>query len=166
MRFNVDFKASGPIKNPDRLRDIIDEEWIEFLFRTKKSSIKEIKRNLRRITFKRSTGRLAASNKAKVKVAMGLDSELTVRNTARNQNTTAGNRVRYARFVEYGRPAVQGRPLLRFLDNRTGAPVVKSSVLPAPPKPFFVSGVRKAVKEELETMAERIEKKFNVGFDG
>ena len=160
MRFNVDFKTSGAIKNPDKLNDLIDDEWIEFLFQTKRASIKHIKRNLRKITFKRSTGRLAASNKADVKVGLGLNSELVVKNTARNQNTTAGNRVRYARFVEYGRPAVQGSPLLRFEDNRTGAPVVKRSVKLARPKPFFVSGVRKAINEELDKMAKRIEEKF------
>lgn len=163
MQIKVDFNATGAIKNPDKLNDLIDEEWIEFLFRTKKSSIKHIKSNLRRITFKRSTGRLAASNKANVRVALGLDSELVVRNTARNQNTTTGNRVRYARYVEYGRPAVQGNPLLRFQDNRTGAFVVTRRVKPAPAKPFFVSGVRRAVDEELDKMAERIERNFNRG---
>jgi len=162
MKFNISFTPTGSIANPRKLNKIIDDQWISFLFRTGRKSVKYVKDNIRQMTWKKSTGKLLASNKAIVFMAQGLGSSLEVKNTARNTNTTGQGRVRYARYVEYGRGPIQGNPYLRF-EGSDGKYHVMREVKAAPAKPFFIRGVRKAVDEQLDVMANKIEKQFNSG---
>jgi len=152
-------RASRLFIKKDYLSQFLDETVDDFFTDIKETSLLYIRKNIDRLGLKAGSGRLRKFNKSK-KQGEGLDSKVTVWNAVRN-NTGKKRRVRYARYIEFGRPRVTAtNPTGRLTFPLRGRWMSPKSVRSVSPKPFFFPGIQTAMESSAEVQEARMAKKF------
>mgnify|MGYP003144901848 FL=1 len=152
-------RASQFFIKKDYLSKFLDDSVDDFFTDVKDTSLIFIRKNIDGLGLKKRSGRLRKFNKSK-KQGDGLESRVTVWNAVRN-NTGKKQRVRYARFIEFGRPKVTAKnPTGRLTFPLRGRWMSPVSVRAVSPKPFFFPGIETAIETSSRDQESRMEKKF------
>ena len=155
---NYETRASRFFVKSQYLTKFLSNNVDEFFENVKEKSVDNIKENIDGHYFKESQGRLKKFTRSK-KAGAGLESKVTIWNAVRN-NTGKKRRIRYARFIEFGRKAINNPTPMKF--KTQGEWVTTNRVRAARPRPFFFRGVRKAIRQSMREAENQIPKSFGV----
>lgn len=155
---NYETRASRFFVKSQYLTKFLSNNVDEFFENVKEKSVVNIRKNIDGLTFKESKGRLKKFTRSK-KAGAGLESKVTIWNAVRN-NTGKRRRIRYARFIEFGRKAINKPTPMKF--KTQGRWVTTRSVGEARPMPFFFSGVDDTINEAMRDAETQMPKSFGV----